>query len=365
MTIEQDDRADQTRLAAIVESSDDAIIAKDLSGLVSAWNRAAEQMFGYTAAEMAGQPIAAIFPPDRIGEEAVILERIGRGERIEPYETERSCRNGRIIRVSVTVSPVRDARGSIVGASTIIRDLTERDARENRIRALQAELVHVQRLSELGQFVSALVHEVSQPLTAITNYLGACRRLAAGGNQRGVETALERIQGQTDRTRAIVQRIRDFVQKRELEMHPENLSQVITEACALARASARDAGLRLTTHVDQATSVEIDRVQVQQVLFNLLRNGIEAMDGQPRREIVVTASAGEEMVEISVADCGPGLPAMVRDKLFQPFVTTKANGLGVGLSVCRTIVEAHAGRLWTDADSGGGAVFRFTLRAAH
>ena len=361
---ERDYRAEQSRLAAIVESSDDAIVAKDLCGLVRAWNRSAERLFGYTAAEMIGQPITAIFPPDRLGEEAVILDRIGRGERIEHYETERCCKDGRIIRVRVSVSPIRDAGGRIVGASKIVRDLTECDARESRIRELQAELVHLQRLSELGQFVSALVHEVNQPLTAITNYLGACRRLVAAGNRQGVAAALERIEGQTVRTQEIVRRIRDFVRKRALEMQPENLSQVITEACALARASTSDAGLRLTTHVDRATSVTIDRIQVQQVLFNLLRNGIEAMDGQPKREIVVAANtAGAEMVEISVADCGPGLPETVRDRLFQPFVTTKTNGMGVGLSVCRTIVEAHAGQLWADVNPNGGAVFRFTVRA--
>ena len=357
--------SDQARLAAIVESSDDAIAAKDLHGTVLAWNRAAERLFGYTAAEMIGQPITMIFPSDRMPEEAVIQERIGRGERIDHYITERRRKDGQIIRVSVTISPLRDNAGRIVGASKIVRDLTEQEAREQHIRELQAELVHVQRLSEMGQFISALVHEVNQPLTAISNYLAACRRLAAADKQSGLDLALDRIEGQAQRTRDIVQRIRDFVRKRQVALRPENLSEVVDEAIALTRVSASDEGLKLSVSVGRDVLVHIDRIQVQQVLFNLLRNGIEAIQGQASREIVVAAGPDDfGMVEISVADNGPGLSSAVRDKLFQPFVTSKAEGMGMGLSVCRTIVEAHAGRIWADLDGPGGAVFRFTLRGA-
>lgn len=359
------DLSDQARLAAIVESSDDAIVAKDLHGMVLAWNRAAERLFGYTAAEMIGHPITVIFPNDRMTEEAGILEKVGRGERIEHYITERRRKDGQIIRVSVTISPLRDDAGKIVGASKIVRDLTESDAHEQRIRELRAELVHVQRLSEMGQFISALVHEVNQPLTAISNYIGACRRLAAAGNQAGFELALDRIEGQTQRTRDVVQRIRDFVSKRQVALRPENLSRVVDEAIALARVSAPDEGLKLSVSIAPDALVYVDRIQVQQVLFNLLRNGIEAMQGLTSREIVVKASPDAAgMIEVSVADSGPGLSPVVRDKLFQPFVTTKAEGMGMGLSVCRTIVEAHSGRMWADPDGSGGAVFRFTLRAA-
>lgn len=364
MTAEGSSPADLARLAAIVEESDDAIIAKDLNGIVVAWNRAAERLFGYAATEMIGRPITLIFPPELVGEEAAILAQIARGERIDHYATERLCKDGRTVRVEVTVSPLRDAAGKVIGASKIVRDMTERDARERHIAELQAELAHVQRLNELGQLVSALVHEVNQPLTAITNYTSACRRLTAAGNLKGVEQALARIEDQTGRTRDIVQRIRNFVSKRQPELRPENLCEVVEEAIALTRASTRDGILKLVAQVDASAAVLIDRVQVQQVLFNLLRNGIEAMQGQSKREITVTAIPGDgDMVEISVADCGPGLPEAVRDKLFQPFVTTKRDGMGVGLSVCRTIVEAHSGQLWADAGDTGGAVFRFTLRA--
>ena len=363
MTSASEKWTDGRRLAAIIESSDDAIIAKDLNGVILSWNRAAERLFGYTASEVFGQPITVIFPPDRIDEEAVILDRIRRGEVVDHYETARHRKDGQIISVSATISPIRDASGKIVGASTILRDLTRRNARDQRIQELQSELAHVQRLNELGQVVATLVHEINQPLTAIGSYVHACRRLVTTGDRERIQNALERIADQTDRTRDIVQRIRDFVKKREVQMRAENLAQVIEEAIELTRTSVTDT-MTLGIRIEQTgLEVEIDKVQVQQVLFNLLRNGIEAMQDQPRRELVVTTSRVKEgMVEISVADTGPGLPEEVRKKLFQPFVTTKASGMGVGLSVCKAIVEAHRGRLWADDNPSGGTIFRFTVR---
>ena len=364
MALVNEDRSDAPRLATIVESSDDAIIAKGLNGVILSWNRAAERLFGYTASEVFGKPITIIFLPDRLEEETRILSKIGRGERVHHYETARRHKDGQIINVSVTASPIRDASGKISGVSTIMRDLTGRNIRDQRILELQAELAHVQRLNELGQVVSTLVHEVNQPLTAISNYVNACRRLVKTGDEERIQSILQRITDQTNRTRGIVERIRDFVRKRDVQMRAEKLSQVIEEAIALTRASVRDGGLTLTVETDPpGVQVEIDKVQVQQVLFNLLRNAIEAMQDQPKRELVVATSLVQGgMVEISVADTGPGLVDEVRTKLFQPFVTTKANSMGVGLSVCRAIVESHQGRMWADDNPGGGTVFRFTVR---
>jgi two-component system, LuxR family, sensor kinase FixL len=366
MTSTGEHTADAARLAAIVESSDDAIIVKDLNGVILSWNRAAERLFGYTASEVLGLPVTVIFPPDRVEEEAVILGRIRSGERVDHYETARRRKDGQIIDVSVTISPIRDASGNIAGASTIFRDLTGRNIRDQRILELQTELAHVQRLNELGQVVSTLVHEVNQPLTAISNYVNACRRLVATGDQDRIRAVLERIADQTNRTRAIVERIRDFVKKRDVQMRAEDLSQVIEETIGLTRASVRDGGLTLTVAVEPpGVQVEIDKVQVQQVLFNLLRNSIEAMQDQPRRELLVATSLVQRgMVEISVADTGSGLAVEVRENLFQSFVTTKVTGMGMGLSVCRAIVESHGGRLWADDNPLGGTVFRFTVRHA-
>src|SRR3984885_15130771 len=193
MTSANGDRPEDARLAAIVESSDDAIVAKDLHGVILSWNRAAERLFGYTASEVFGRSITVIFPLDRIEEEAVILGRIRSGERVDHYETARRHKDSQIINVSVTASPIRDASGKISGVSTIMRDLTGRNIRDQRIQELQAELAHIQRLNELGQVVSTLVHEVSQPLTAISNYVNACRRLVETEDQERIQSILQRI----------------------------------------------------------------------------------------------------------------------------------------------------------------------------
>ncbi len=364
MTSANGDRPEDARLAAIVESSDDAILAKDLHGVILSWNRAAERLFGYTASEVFGKPITIIFPPDRLEEEAAILKQIGRGERVDHYETARRRKDGQIIHVSVTASPIRNASGKVTGVSTTMRDLTGRNVRDQQILELQAELAHVQRLNELGHVVSTLVHEVSQPLTAISNYVNACRRLVETEDQERIQSVLQRITDQTNRTRGIVERLRDFVKKRDVQMRAETLSQVIEEAIALTRASVRDRGLRLTVETDPpGVRVEIDKIQVQQVLFNLLRNAIEAMQDQPTRDLLVASRLVQGgMVEISVADTGPGLVDEVRAKLFQPFITTKPNGMGVGLSVCRAIVESHGGLLWADDNLSRGTIFRFTVQ---
>jgi two-component system sensor kinase FixL len=362
-----DDReAALSRLAAIVESSSDAIVSKNLDGIITSWNRAAEQLLGYSTEEIVGQTIIAIFPPDRVDEEAAILKKIGRGEQVDRYTTMRRHKDGRLLSVSVTVSPVRNAEGTVVGASTIIQDLTKQEAQEHRIRELQTELAHVQRLTELGQVVSALVHEVNQPLTAIGNYVNASRRLLNSGKQEQVQGALKQIADQTTRARQIVQRISEFVRKGENRMRAEHLPQVIDEIVDLTEASVKQEGAKITTYVDPlASAAEIDKVQIHQVMFNLMRNAIEAMQGQLTRELaVVTRPAESGMLEISISDRGPGLPDEVRGKLFQPFVTTKPTGMGIGLSVCHAIVQAHGGRLWAEDNPGGGTVFRFTLRRA-
>jgi len=242
-----------------------------------------------------------------------------------------------------------------------VRDLTARQDRERRLSELQSELIHVSRLNELGQMVSALAHELNQPLTAMTNYVSGVRRMFAAGNQHGARQAIERIAEQADRARQIVQRLRDLARKGETERRVESLLRTIEEASALALLGVGQ-GLKLDVHVNSdAAEAVIDKIQIQQVLLNLMRNAAEAMAGFARRELSIATARVGDMVEISVADTGPGLPETVRARLFQPFVTTKSAGMGVGLSVSRTIVEAHGGELRAEDMSGGGTVFRLTV----
>ena len=241
----------------------------------------------------------------------------------------------------------------------------ERQERERRVGELSSELIHVSRLSELGQMVSALAHEVNQPLTAIGNYLRAGQRLAEAGDGAKLRTALDKAVGETTRAREIIQRLRDFIRKSESAKRAEPLRTTIEEAIALALVGAEAREVELDLRLDPAAPAAlIDKVQIQQVLLNLVRNAVEAMAESPRRSLVIATQAADGRVEVSVADTGPGLSAAVRERLFQPFVTTKSSGMGVGLSICRSIVEAHGGRLWAEDNPGSGTVFRFTLQPA-
>ncbi len=354
------------RLAAIVESSSDAIVGKDLNGIVTSWNRAAEAMFGHQAEEMLGRPIVVLFPPDRVDEENAIIDRVRRGDSVEHYDTVRQRKDGTQIPVSVSVAPIRDESGRVIGASKIVRDLSERQEQERHFREVQAQLFHAQRLTELGQLVSTLVHEVNQPLSAIGNYTSASRRLLGANNAQAASIALDKIAEQAERAYQIIQRLRNFVRGGATDRRAEDLGTVINEAVALAASSLTATGVRVGTRFDPAASlVSADRVQIQQVLFNLVRNAAEAMHDAPRRELLIaTTSDGNEQIEVSVADTGPGLPPETRAHLFEPFFTTKGTGMGIGLSVCRSIVLAHGGRLWAEDNPAGGTVFRFTLPRA-
>jgi two-component system sensor kinase FixL len=239
----------------------------------------------------------------------------------------------------------------------------ERQERERRLHEMHSELIHVSRLSELGQMVSALAHEVNQPLTAIGNYVRASQRLLQAGDPTRALGALERAGGEATRASEIIRRLRDFIRKRDGEKRAEPIGEMVEETIALVLIGAERADVSVELRLDPDVSTAlIDKVQIQQVLLNLVRNAIEAMAAQPRQLVIIaTAPSADGRIEFSVADIGPGLPVAVREKLFQPFVTTKSTGMGVGLSICRSIIEAHGGRLWADDTSGAGAVFRFTV----
>jgi len=228
---------------------------------------------------------------------------------------------------------------------------------------MRSELIHVSRLSELGQMVSVLAHEVNQPLTAVGNYLRASQRLIDIGDTAKAQTALAKATGEVTRASEIIRRLRDFIRKRDSEKSAEDLGAMIQETVALAVIGAErpNVSVELRLH-PQASTALVDKIQIQQVLFNLIRNAVEAMTGRPHQSLVIaTLPSANAMVELSVADNGAGLPAAVRAKLFQPFVTTKSAGMGVGLSICHSIIEAHGGRLWAEDNSGTGTVFRFTV----
>ncbi len=243
---------------------------------------------------------------------------------------------------------------------------TERRVRERRLGEMEAMLSHLSRVSDLGHVVTSLIHEVNQPLAAIGNYLAALQRLAAMGDKEKVATTIEKTLGQSERAREIIRRLREFVARREIDRRPESLAATVEDAIGVAQAATGRTGMEIETNLEPpAAMVVIDRIQIQQVLVNLIRNASEAMSDSPRRHLTIASHPlGAEKLEISIADTGPGLPPGLREKLFQPFVTTKATGMGVGLSICRFIIEAHGEKLQVADNTGGGTVFSFTLPLA-
>jgi two-component system sensor kinase FixL len=249
-----------------------------------------------------------------------------------------------------------------------IRDLTERQEIQQRMQELQTELIHMGRFTALGEMASALGHELNQPLTASANYLNGARRLLDGGRPQDlamVRGAIENAADQALRAGQIIRRLREFVARGEADRQVEDLRKLIEEASALALVGAKETGVRATFDFDpMARLVLADKVQIQQVLLNLMRNAIEAMQETEKREMAISTRLKEtDMVQVDVSDTGTGIAPDIAAQLFQPFVTSKRSGMGVGLSISRTIMEAHGGRLWADANPGGGTVFRMTLRA--
>ncbi len=369
ITEERRNREARLYLASIVESSEDAIVGKTLDGIVTTWNRAAEAMFGYAASEMLGRPITLLLPPDRQHEEAMILARLRQGERLRHYETVRLRKDGSELAVSLTVSPILNGSGQIIGASKIVRDVTTERQSRSRIQELQAELVHVSRLSTMGQLASAIAHELNQPLTAIGNYAGALHRLLAAENGQvnadRMRDVAERIRQQTNRAGEVIRRLRDHVAKRNTVRQHEDVNVVVREAVELALVGTRHQGLQTTIRFDEsAATAPLDRIQIGQVVINLVRNAVEAMELSQRRELTVSTHSTVGAVEIVVADSGPGIAPEVAGHLFEPFVTSKSSGLGLGLSICRELIEAHGGQLSASPGAAGGMVFTIRLPAA-
>jgi two-component system, LuxR family, sensor kinase FixL len=248
-----------------------------------------------------------------------------------------------------------------------VRDLTERQATQRRLQDMQAELIHMSRFTAMGEMASTLAHELNQPLTAVASYLNGCRRLLDGSesvHNLMLRDGIDRAADQALRAGQIIRRLRQFVARDESERRVESLPRLIEEASALALVGVKHEGVRVK--FDFSSGVELvlaDKIQVQQVILNLMRNAIEAMHDAARRELTLsTAELPNDMVEVSVSDTGPGIAPEIAAQLFHPFVTTKSQGMGVGLSISRTIVESHGGKLWAEPNPGGGTIFRLTLK---
>jgi two-component system sensor kinase FixL len=358
----------EAHLQSILDTMPDAMIVIDDNGVIMSFSAAAERLFGWAATEVLGHNVSMMMPSpyrdqhdgyiDRYkatGERRIIgIGRVVVGER----------KDGSTFPMELSVGEVRSGGQRLF--TGFVRDLTERQTTERRLQDMQSELVHVSRLTALGEMASALAHELNQPLSAIANYVKGSERLLAAEppDKEKIAGALANAAAQALRAGQIIRRLRDFVAKGEAERRIESLPKLLEEAGALAMIGAKERGVHL--RFDIARDIELvlaDKVQVQQVVLNLMRNAIDAMEDATRRELVVAARPlDDDMVDISVSDTGPGIAPEIAEHLFQPFMTTKASGMGVGLSISRTIVESHGGRIWAEPRQGGGTVFHFTLR---
>jgi PAS domain S-box-containing protein len=349
--------------ASIVASSDDAIISKTLDGIITSWNKGAERMFGYTAEEAVGKPVMILIPPDRHNEEYIILERIGRGERVEHYETVRKRKDGSSIVISLTVSPVKDVEGKIIGASKIARDITDQKLAEARERALMAELSFMNRVSTAGELSASIAHELKQPLTAIVVRASAARRWLAAENLNidKVRAAFDQIENAGLRAGEIIANIKSMFTKETRAKSEVDINKLVRTVMGLVSVDLRRHEIELTMELDnQLPPVLVNHVELQQVVLNLVMNAMDAMRSVRPRVLSVKSKLNGS-VHVSIADTGIGIDPAIADEIFKPLFTTKEHGMGMGLSICHSIIENHGGRIWASPGAPSGTILQFVL----
>ena len=360
----------EAHLQAILATVPDAMVTIDESGSIQSFSQTAERLFGVTFQEVFGKNVSTLMPEPYRQEHDSYLTRylatgepriIGKGRVVVGQRSD-----GSTFPMELAVGEVQiDGKRQFIG---FIRDLTQRQERERLLQEVQSELLHVSRLSTMGEMASSLAHELNQPLAAVTNYLQGSRRLLENIPDERAGTAraaLDKAAEQALRAGQVIRRLRDFIARGEIEPQIENIINLVEEAITLALVVAKEHSIQMKMQFDPSVShVLVDKIQIQQVLVNLMRNAIEAMQNSVCRELAVsTHPAAGGMVVVTVSDTGSGIDPDVAGKLFQPFITTKRQGTGIGLSISRTIIEAHGGQISVEPNRGEGTTFRFTLRS--
>lgn len=358
----------QAHLRSILDTIPDATVVIETSGHIVSFNRAAVRQFGYQPEEVIGKNVSMLMPqPYQSAHDGYLHRYMTTGEkRIIGIDrvVSGSRKDGSTFPMKLAVGETKS--GDDVYFTGFIRDLTEREESAAQLQIAHSELARLARLNELGEMASTLAHELNQPLSAIANYVQGCRRLLDNVEEQyavKMRGALEETARQALRAGDIIRHLREFVTRGDTERGPEDIKKLIEEAGGLALVGSRELGIK--SHFEYGEhehTVIADRVQIQQVLVNLMRNAIEAMRDSKTRDLVVrTTLRADALIAIEVADTGPGIPDDIAPQLFQPFVTSKPGGMGIGLSISRRIVESHGGSLIATSNANDGATFTLTL----
>jgi PAS domain S-box-containing protein len=352
----------QQLLAAIIESSDDGIVSKDLNGIVTSWNRGAERIFGYTPGEMIGRPISVLAPPDRRDEMPTILARIRRGERIDHYETVRCAKDGRLVNISLTVSPIVDESGKIIGASKICRDITERKLAEQTI------LQQTERLSrsnaDLQQFAYVASHDLQEPLRMIASFSELLKVRYGGKLDAEADEFISYVVSGATRMSALIGDLLSYsrvTNADEIPMAPVAVREVVSWALENLHLAIRESGA--VVEIGDLPTVTGERINLTQVFQNLISNAIKYR-GPSAPLVKIDARADGPNWVFSIADNGIGIAPAYHEAIFGLFKRLHAEdyaGTGIGLAVCKRIIERHRGRIWVESAPGEGSTFRFTL----
>lgn len=358
-------------LHALIDTVPDAMIVIDALGSIISFSKGAERMFGYAESDVVGENVSVLMPsPDRERHDGYISHYLHTGEKriigIGRVTTARR-RDGETFPINLAIGEILIGEERVFAG--FIRDLTESRETQSQLHSLQSELAHVSRIISMGTLATSLAHELNQPLTAVTNYVQAAHELLENPSKEDlavIREALHECGREALRAGQIVHRLRDFISRGEALRQIVSLQGLVQKATALALIDGDVKGVEFQSKLDSGLDqLLVDPIQIQQVLVNLMRNALEAMEGTAVRQLAISSGpAPNRMVQIIVSDSGPGIEPRIAEKLFQPFVTSKPSGMGLGLSICHTIITSHGGRIWVEPSAAGGTSFNFTLLRA-